>query len=199
MGTITCVCEKSFEADIPEAVELSGSTDVYQRLLDGTFLAFTCPHCGHEIRLDAPLRVTDALKGMDIFVVPDHDRNRYLLGLSDYTSGGRIVIGYAELLEKLRIYAENLDDSAVELIKYYLLVKAGAGVTPAIYFHGIENDTLIFDIVGLRNDEVGRIKIGRDIYEKAVNELPDKRQEEPYSTILQPPYVSICKVEIEES
>ena len=199
MTTITCVCEESFEADVPESVELAGRSQAYERIFDGTFMTFACPHCGHRVRPDVPLKVTDLSKSIEVFVVPERDRNRYLLGLTNYDCQGRIVIGYAELVEKLKVYVENLDDNAVELIKYYLLVRAGAGADPQIYFRGIEDGSLVFDIMGLRDDEVGRIRIGYDVYEKAVAELAEKRQEEPYSTILQPPYVSICKVEIEES
>ena len=197
MSTITCVCEKSFEADIPESVELSEDPVAYKQIIDGAFLTFTCPHCSHSIQPDLPLRITDSSKGIDIFVVPERERNRYLLGLTGYDSPDRIVIGYAELAEKLRIYMTDLDDSAVELLKYYLLIKAGAGFTPSIYFTGIEGNSLLFDIVGLRDDEVGRLKIGRDVYEKAAKELPAKKDEEPYSTFLEPPYVSISKVEVE--
>ena len=67
-STITCVCERSFEADIPESVELSEDPAAYEGILNGTYLTLTCPHCGHIIKPDIPLRITDVRKGIDIFV-----------------------------------------------------------------------------------------------------------------------------------
>jgi len=198
MATVTCVCEKTFEADIPESVDLAGEPDALEQILDGRYLTFSCPHCGHRVKPEVPLRVTDSRKGIDMFLVPERERNRYLLGLTEYPEAGRIVIGYAELVEKLEIYRAGLDDSAIELIKYYLLAKVGAGITPAIFFRSITEDKLVFEIVGLRDDEVGVIKIGRETYDRALDELPEKRREEPYSSFLEPPYVSINKIEIEE-
>ena len=199
MGMITCVCEKSFEADLPESVELSTTTDTVERIFDGTFLNFTCPHCGYSVKPEVPMRFTDSSRDIDIFLVPERDRNSFLLGHTEYHSPGRIVIGYSELVEKLKVYAASLDDSAVELIKYYLLAKAGAGATPIIYFRGCEEGDLLFDIFGVRDDEVGRARVPRELYEKSVKEFSEKRRQEPFSSILTPPYVSITKVEIEES
>ena len=198
MGMITCVCEKSFEADLPDVVDLSTS-DTLERIFDGTFQNFTCPHCGYTVKPEEPQRVTDPTRGIDMFLVPERDRNAFLLGHTEYQTTGQIVIGYSELVEKLKIHDASLDDSAVELIKYYLLAKAGAGVTPKIFFTGCKGDELEFDIIGLRKDEVGKARVPRELYKKSVEELPVKRLEEPFSTILTPPYVSITKVEIEES
>lgn len=199
MATITCVCDKTFDAVIPESVDLSDDTGTLRQILKGTYLTFTCPHCGHLVKPEEPLRVTDANRDIDIFLVPERDRNRYLLGLTDYPDADRVVIGYPELVEKLKIYDAGLDDSAVELIKYYLLVRVGAGTTPTILFEDIERESLVLEIIGLRDDEVGRVNIPRGTYEQAASELPEKRLEEPYNTFLEPPYVSINKIEIEES
>jgi hypothetical protein len=198
MTEITCVCEKTFEADIPDTVDLSDDPDVLDAILNGSYLTFRCPHCGHAVKPEVPLHFTDLEKQIDIFLVPERERNRYLLGRYEHPECNRIVIGYAELVEKLKVYSAVLDDSAVELIKYYILVRAGAGSTPSIYFDSIDNDALVFDIIGLREDEIAKIKIQREVYDKALAELSQKRSEEPYSTFLEPPYISINKIELEE-
>jgi hypothetical protein len=196
---LTCVCENTFEADIPETVDLSADTTTIERILDGTFLTYTCPHCGHTIKPETPLRVIDPPRDIDFFLVPERERNSYLLGATEYRSDGRIVIGYKELVEKLKINIAGLDDAAVELIKFYLLTKAGPGASPVIFFQRCEGNELLFDIEGLKEDEIGKARIPRELYEKAVNELPEKRLEEPFDVFLEPPYVSITKIEIEEN
>jgi hypothetical protein len=189
---LRCVCEKTFEAEIPDSVELTADKTIVERILDGTFLTYTCPHCGYSVKPEVPLRITDSSLNID-------KRNRYLLGMTDFPSAGRIVIGYKELVEKLKIYLADLDDCAIELIKYYLLARAGPGAAPSIYFQERDGDELLFDIFGLREDEIGKARIPGELYEKSLGELPEKRGEEPFISFLTPPYVSITKIEIEEN
>jgi hypothetical protein len=198
MTEITCVCEKTFEADIPDTVDLAANPEVLETILNGSFLTFRCPHCGHTVKPEVPLHIIDSDKQVDIFLVPEPDRNRYLLGRYKHPDCRRIVIGYPELIEKLKIYFARLDEFAIELIKYYILVKAGVGSSPSIYFDAVDSGTLIFDIIGLREDEIAKMQIQSEVYDKALTELSQKRGEEPYSTFLEPPYISISKIEIEE-
>jgi hypothetical protein len=198
MAEITCKCEKTFDADIPEKVNLSANPDLREKILKGEFLTFTCPYCGTTIKPDVPLSVQDEPKGIDIYLVPEIERNRYLLGLNEYEEHDRIVIGYRELVEKLKITDYGLDDRVIEMIKYYLLIKAGTDNDPVIVFAAAEQDNLLFEIFGLKTDEIAQARIPKSLYQKMEQDLAVKQGEEPFKMILNPPYVSICKVEIEE-
>ncbi len=198
MTEIICNCEKSFEAEVPDVIDLAHDPGVIEEILTGTFLIFTCPHCGNAIKPEFPLNIVDSTTGVDIFLIPEIDRNRFLLGLYGNDDHDRVVVGFAELVEKLQITKASLDDKAVELLKYYLLVKAGSGANPRIFFAKIENENLVFDIFGLKTDEIGIARIPRALYESACQDLASKVNEEPYKMILEPPYVSVTKIEITE-
>ena len=199
MAEITCMCDTTFEADLPDSIDLSKDPGLEKAIMDGCFLSFACPKCGSTIKPDVALLVTKPDIDLDVFMVPEKERNRFLLGLTEYEGYKRVVIGFAELVEILTIHNADLDDRAVELLKYYLLAKSGAGTNPTITFVGLENRHLLFRIAGLQADEVGIARIPREVYEKSLLELPMKETEEPYSVFLSYPYVSISKVEIEET
>jgi hypothetical protein len=198
MTEITCACERSFEVDIPDSVDLATQPKATDEIIAGTFLTFTCPHCGNQIKPEFPFHVFDSSDATDIFMIPEIERDRFLLGISEHTDHERVVIGFSELAERLLIRRAGLDDRAVELIKYYLLIKAGPTANPQIFFRKVESEDLILEILGMKADEVGVARIPRKLYDSALQDLSTKIHEDPYRIILEPPYVSITKIEIAE-
>ena len=79
-----------------------------------------------------------------------------------------------------------------------MLVKAGTGADPKILFDRSDDAYLHFQLHGLKDGEIGMAKIPLSFYNKAAGELSAKAKEEPYSSFLEPPYVSISKIELEE-
>ena len=67
-----------------------------------------------------------------------------------------------------------------------------------LFFSAVEESELLFEIHGLRQDEIGILKISMDFYEKISRELPQKETEEPFNHIFDPPYVSLTKIELED-
>lgn len=197
MAEITCICEKTFEADIPDSIDLNAEPGAASRILDGSYLTLTCPHCGNIIKPEFPIHVTNDEHGIDVFLVPEVERDRYLAGLTEYTGYNRVVIGFPELAEKLRIAADGLDDRAIEILKFYLLAKAGPGAEPKIYYRSRNDGKLMFEILGLREGEVGNAALEESLYRRSLAELPVKEKEEPFSVFLEPPYVSVSKIELE--
>lgn len=194
---ITCNCGHEFESEISDRFDLAEDPELEDRILHGHFLSFICDQCGRNLKLEFAVQIVDAARDWELFLVPESERSSYLLGKSKYGDHKRIVIGYAELIEKLKIYGENLDDRGIELIKYYLLQKVGGNEGISVYFENLENENLVFHIHGLRKDEVGLARISREIYNRTTEELEDKADKPPYSSFLTPPYVSVSQVEIE--
>jgi hypothetical protein len=204
MREITCMCEKTFEADLPEAIDLDKNPEYVASILDGSFMSVKCPDCGKLLKPDFPLTISNKKEGIDISYIPELDRDTYLLGKLEYQIGkpARVVIGFQELVEKMKVYEGKLDDRVIELIKYFLLTKAvesgNNGENIRIMFQGTKDGSLLFHIEGIRPDEIAVTKIEKSMYDKSAKEIDKRAKEDPYVEFLTPPYISINKIDLEK-
>jgi len=202
---LVCFCEHAFEADIPDTVDLGADPSIEEAILQGEFMTLRCPGCGKLLKPEYPVRVQDPAAGLVYFLIPELERGAYLRGASehDLKDADRVVIGYDELAEKMRIKRAGLDDRVVELIKYYLLNKVLEGYEGdgevRILFSRADGGTLVFHAVGLKEDEVGVLKVPAELSAKISGQLEARRGQEPYATILRGPYVSVNALYGEEN
>jgi hypothetical protein len=197
MRKIVCNCGNEFEADIPEVYDSADHPDILDQILDGTFLSHTCPNCATTLKLELPVRIKDASHMMDVQLFPDAEREKFLGGNLSPPDAGRIVFGYAELVEKVAIYLNKLDDRVIETIKYFYLKRGGGEKDISLKLDSVDGDDLMFHIHGLKEDEIGVVKISLDFYRKIEKDLPDIESDENLQVILTTPYVSVEKVYIE--
>ena len=198
--TLTCYCGASFEHDFPDQVDLDRG-DLLDSVLDGDFLAVDCPECGKRLKPEFPVRLTGRSIDADLFLVPELDRGGLSRGDLPYSlpDAKRIVVGYPELVEKLRILLARLDDQAVEVIKYHLLSRAVESEEaqerdPRVAFHGVEGGRLVFHIAGLNEDAIAVSRVPRETYDKALAKVEELALEEPFSAFLKPPHVSLSRL-----
>ncbi len=196
MGLIRCNCGEEISVDFPEVFDTKEYPDLFEEVLEGKFLSVQCSACGTLIKPELPVRLVDKERGVDIFFLPDKEREKYLAGKRDVPEADRIVFGYLELAEKVYIFSNDLNDRVVETIKYYYL-KKGGGEDITVYLDALENEKLRFHIHGLKKDEIGITTLSRNFYEKVETELPSIVQTENLSEVLSPPYVSVKKIYIE--
>ena len=200
---ISCFCENELEVEVPEAVDLAASPEKEQEILEGTFLAFRCDKCGKLLKPEFPIHVLNEAKHLELFMLPELDRGAFARGKAKFTlsdkKNGRVVIGYPELVEKIKINRDGLDDRVIEIIKFYLLEKVGANDSVRAYYFAKNDETIELHIYGLREEEVGVSKIPLRLYDQIASELAAKAAEEPFDAILEPPYVSIQKTYREEA
>ena len=200
MPKLTCNCGYEKDYDLPDRYDTSGAEGerTLSRILDGSLLTVVCPACATELRLEFPIVV--ATGASSLALVPESDRRDFLAGELAYElpEADRIAIGFSDLAEKVRISQAGLDDAAVEVLKYYLLSRAlddaDDALDVAVVFQEGDQEGLQFTIVGLRPDEHGHTRVPRDVYERTVADLSAKRSEEPFSTFLRPPYVSVSRI-----
>ncbi|MBN2737410.1 MAG: hypothetical protein JXR70_10555 [Spirochaetales bacterium] len=197
---LVCYCEYKFEADFPEEVDLAENAKAVQEILSGQFMVAQCPSCGKELKPEFPFHLLNFNDGSDLYFIPELDRFKYIMGKYDLPVKDpyRVVIGYSELVEKITIFRDELQDQVIELVKYYLLNKALEEVDDdsevEIIFHGMENEKLIFHISGLKPDQLAVTEIKLSMYEKLLGELPKRLTEQPFRDFLSPPYVSISRM-----
>lgn len=202
MRKITCLCEYSFEINFPEHVDLEKEKDVMDKILDGNFMTVNCPQCQTLLKPELPFRLIDNSRSLDIFFIPEMDRSAFLMDNLEYQleNPARVVIGYKELVEKLIIFKSGLDDKVIETIKYYILSKAQSTEHTGeifIYFHGKQDDKLVFYIEGLKEDEIAQYDVSNSVYDKAALDLDKKESDTNFASFLNPPYVSLNKVYME--
>ncbi|HEB10384.1 MAG TPA: hypothetical protein ENI06_04120 [Spirochaetales bacterium] len=194
---VVCYCDRDFEVDLPDQVELN--PEMEEAILKGSFMSTKCPHCGKLLKPEFPVRVKNPERGIDIFMVPEQDRNVFYDNSLPYSikEGMSVVIGHRELIEQLLVIKSALDMRAVEIVKFYLLKKAlndyDSEERLSIIFTGKEQDMLVFHIFGLKRDQLGIVHVALEKYQRIVQELYARVKEEPFGVLLAPPYVSINK------
>jgi hypothetical protein len=198
---IACFCESTFDAQVPESADLAADPEVEALILGGDFMAVTCPVCAKRLTPEYPFRLT-GVKGIgELFLVPEAHRNAYLRGKLEYPIGApaRVVVGFAELAEKVLVFSRGLDDRVIEIMKYYLLTgPAGGSSRPdaeqdvTIAYRGEEGEKHLFHILGMKKDgEVGVARLGRAVYDKIAADVETRVKEEPFRDFCEPPWVSL--------
>jgi len=200
MQTVTCVCDEQLEIDPPSDLDLDENPEAVQEILEGRFMVYPCPKCGTDLKLEFPFRVRSLSRNLDCFFIPEKNRSDLLGGSLPFSisDSSQCVVGYPELVEKITLRDCGLDEKAVEVIKYHLLVRAlessESDSNVRILFAGKRGNDLVFHIVGLRDDEVGVSKIPETMYKKAEGNLSTSLKDETLSALLEPPYISINKI-----
>ena len=123
---IACFCENTFDAQVPESADLAEDHEVEAQILAGDFMAVSCP-VRETAHAGVPLPAATGARGVgELFLVPEAHRNAFLREKLEYSVGApaRVVVGFAELAEKVLIFSKGLDDRVIEIMKYYLLTGA---------------------------------------------------------------------------
>ncbi len=203
---LACFCENSFEAEMPDSVDLAVDEGVEQLILQGDFMAAECPVCGKRLTPEFACLVSMAREipgpggGREVLLVPEAERVACMRGKRPETGDhARIAIGMPELVEKVLVFGKGLDDRIIEIMKFYLLTGAAGGAEEdrdvTLLYRGDEGDRLVFHIRGLAEGEIGVARLSREIYRKIETDLDSRLAEEPFSLFCDPPYVSIRKAE----
>jgi hypothetical protein len=204
--SITCFCDNVFETEIPDHVDLLAEPGKAEEVLSGEFMTVACPACGKRLSPEFPCLFTGVSGNRDLYFIPELDRVSYLRGKLSYNPGKpwRVVIGFPELAEKLRITAMALDDRVIEIMKYYLLTRSskeeGMASTEdgeadvAALFVGEEHGKMLFHLSGLRKGEIAVMKLGKDLYSKIEADITKRVTEDPFKEFCDGPYVSVRRI-----
>lgn len=194
MRSVTCPCEAVFEADLPETVDLDARPRAMDEILEGTFLTARCPECGTVVKPDLPVRVLSSTRSLDIQVVPEMERYAFYRGAVPLPSGAEAVIGYRELVERMRAVRDGVSPRALEILKYLLLARAQQDAPDTdivIEYAGRDGGSFLFDVWGLKEDEAGVVRVPATLYDRTLEDLSRKSAEEPFSRIFRGSYRSV--------
>ncbi len=201
MRTITCHCDHTFEADLPETADLDRSPELVSAIADGSFLSCRCPSCGANLHTDLDTLVTWPSRNMKLALVSEVSRLAVLSGHAEVPEFFDAVVGFAELADRVAVFAAGLDPLTVETLKFHLASKALDSMPtgkPVITFEGLDDQgSLRFHIHGLRAGEVAVSAIPRSLYDSVSSEIAANPDEEPQCCLRNGPYLSVQNLELE--
>jgi hypothetical protein len=178
MKPITCPhCKAETEMEVWDSVNVSLNATLKQSILNGTFFDWTCPECGQTARIFYPFLYIDMLNRFMIWTgTPkslDHDLYNKMT-LDGYKF--RYVRVLPELVEKIILLENEIDDYALETMKFTMmqaLYKQGMpekegdprkGPVPvSMQFRTVENNELVF-LALFKDAKPAVIKVAPDSY-----------------------------------
>lgn len=203
MRTVTCNCENTFEADLPDEIDLDTAPELTASIADGSFLSCACPACGTLLHTDVEARVLWASHGMKLALVPELSRMSVLSGRQSSPEGFELVIGYAELADRVAVYSARLNPVAVETLKFHLIEKAletAPDRDPVITFERTDAaSNLVFYVHGLRDQEVAVTTVPRTLYNTIESAVILNPEAEPQSLLKNGSWVSARNIRMEAS
>ena len=115
-------CGAPVSTQMYPAVRADEDTELRDKILSETFFDWCCPECGYSARFLYPCLYSDRNHGFMVYLLPEGSpEGPVKLGddLSSLTQmKKRIVSTDLQLREKILIFEKDLDDRAVELVKY---------------------------------------------------------------------------------
>lgn len=128
-------CEQMSDVTVWSSITVKDSPDLKRDLLSGRVNMFVCPSCQERALMPHPMLYTDEDKKLMISFSPTNDavlkeqlfekvQNSFKESgeLEKYEGWNlRFICDYNELLEKLLIFDNNLDDKTIEVIKLMIL------------------------------------------------------------------------------
>lgn len=202
MRKLTCPCEQVFNFDFPDVVNLDSTPEIIGNILNGSFLTCVCPACNAELHTDLKTRFEWPSKKINLVLIPEIDRFAFISGKVTEETDAQIVIGFAELSDRIAVLVAGLDPLIIEAIKYHLIVKARETNPEAkliVLFEKIDaSKNLEFHIHGLKTDEVALTHIPFRIYETIQKEATDHSEKEPYQSLRNGAYLSVQNILLED-
>jgi hypothetical protein len=204
---ITCLCGAVFSADADEEINLDNNPDYLDRIMDGSFMSFSCPDCGKKHKPEFPLVVQWPGKKIKFEVLGELDRGGFYRRKKD-PPGIATVIGYPELADRLAVIRDGLEPVVIEALKYYLLLKAeetypdlqisawyqGSGADSSGHPESVE-----FHLHGIRADEIAVSRVPWTLYEKTMADYKKNPRRELFSSLRTRSYLSVQNMQRPEA
>ncbi len=175
-------CGAPVSTQMYPAVRAEEDTELRGKILSETFFDWSCPECGYSARFLYPCLYSDRNHGFMVYLLPEGSPEGPV-ELGDALSSlaqvkKRIVSTDVELREKIMIFEENLDDRAVELVKYaiadVLHSQTGSKVSEG-YFRMVDRNQnrIGFSYLLEGTDKILHRTTSLEVYEKSLEVARD--------------------------
>jgi hypothetical protein len=192
---IPCFCDNTFEADIPEEINLDTDPQLIEDILAGNFMNYTCTSCGKKHKPEFNLSVKWPSKNIELEVLPELSRGEFYRRKEEKNQEKReTVISYPEMSERISMIKDELVTEAAEAIKYYLFVKADESYPEqdiSVWYHSKTRDNLEFHIHGIKDNEVAVMRVPFVVYKKTLEDFTANPNSEPFTSLRVKSYCSI--------
>jgi len=199
---IPCLCENSFEVDYPEEINLDSDPHYLDEILDGSFFNFICPSCSKKHKPEFPILVLWPSKKACFEVVSELDRGEFYRAKKPPAQKDSLpietIISYPEMADRLAVIRDGFEPTAVEAIKYHLLIKAEEQYPEnemEIWYYSSNRDGpngfLEFHIHGIRENEVAVTKIPLSLYQKTLDDYTTNPKGEIFAALRVRSYLSV--------
>ena len=175
--TLKCpTCNETIEAVFWDFITIDETVKqaFKEEVKTGKVFKTVCPHCQTMYHLNYPMLYTDTTHQFMIYYIPSESQHVQLNfpETTDSAYAYRIANTYFEMIEKILIFENHLNDVVIELIKAVMLQKEkNLQKSKGVYFVAMSDEKLSFQIVG---HEHAYISYPRNAYEELAKNLKFK-------------------------
>ena len=188
-------CGQMSDVTVWNSITVSDSGDLKKDLLSGKVNMFRCASCGHTALMPTPMLYHDEGRRLMISFSPTNDpvlKQQLFENVqnSSRSSGElekligynlRFVTDYNELLEKILIFDNGLNDKAVEVIKLMVLSQdVDKSEQRVCRFGKCENESIEFMIHDFIENKLYTSSVPMETYDRIYNSLIESGMK-PYS------------------
>ena len=169
--SITCpFCGYMGNIAVTEKANIDSTTDIKEKLLKKLFFKFKCPDCYKDFQAEYSVLFENLENNLLIYYVPEKETAtmKKVEKISVVNAMGnklRIVNNQNELLEKILVTQDRLDDIIIEYVKHVIVnsvAKEQKDKVKNLYYSGTKDDTLHF--VAPLKDGLYNVNIPKSMY-----------------------------------
>ncbi|MCL2441967.1 MAG: CpXC domain-containing protein [Treponema sp.] len=190
---IACPCSANFQINYEDEIDLDLSPDTLDKILNGTFMSYTCSNCGKKHKPELKITVIWKSKNLKMEVIPELDRGEFYRNKKE-KSQYETVIGFPEMSDRLSIIKDNLEPVIIETLKSFLLSKAADNYPDKdinAWYYSKDNSGIEFHLDGIRTGEMAVMKIPMEIYTKTLDDYQKRPKNSTYSSLRVRSYLSV--------
>jgi hypothetical protein len=190
---ISCLCDNSFSIEVPGEIDLDQQPGCLDKIMDGSFMNYTCPSCGKKHKPEFPLTLLWPSRNTRLEVLPELERGEFYRRKKN-PPGTETIIGYPEMADRLAVIRDSLEPAAVEALKYYLLLKAEENYPDgniSVWYQAKNSESIEFHLHGIREGEVAVSRVPLAVYEKTLEDFRKHPKSEIYRSLRYRSYLSI--------